>query len=106
VSVDIELFAWITEFPTTEEDPLPLFTDKSNEKALSERMKEKFNTHKVVCGLDIESINEDCVRFVKQVMSYKLLRKCQRDQVSTCAIEMVEKCIEGVQMNWEMFFVN
>jgi hypothetical protein len=35
---------WIMGLPTTGEDPTTLFANKVGEKALSENMKEKFNT--------------------------------------------------------------
>jgi hypothetical protein len=36
--------------PTQGKDPTLLFTDRKNEKALSEAMKEKFHTVRGVCG--------------------------------------------------------
>jgi hypothetical protein len=36
----------ITGFSSAGEDPLPLFMDKTQEKALAERMKEKYGTHR------------------------------------------------------------
>jgi hypothetical protein len=88
------------------EDPLPLFTDKSNEKYLLERMKEKFDMYRGACGLDVASINDECIRFAMQVLACKLLRKCCKDQVSTGVIATMEKCVEGVQMNWVTFLLN
>jgi hypothetical protein len=58
------------------------------------------------CGLDVASISDDCVKFAMQVLACKLLRKCRRDQVPAGAITVTEKCVEGVQMNWETFLVN
>jgi hypothetical protein len=81
------------------EDPLPLFIDKLNEKSFSERMKEKFDMHRSTRGLDITSINVDCVIFMMQVLDLKLLRKYRKDQVPVGVIEATKKCVEGVQMN-------
>jgi hypothetical protein len=39
----------ITGFSSAGEDPLPLFMDKTQEKALAERMKEKYDTHRGAC---------------------------------------------------------
>jgi hypothetical protein len=55
---------WITGLPSAGEDPLPLFTDKSKEKSLAEKMKDKYDTHRGAHGLDIASINDDTVRFM------------------------------------------
>jgi hypothetical protein len=60
--IETQLIAWITGFPLTEEDPLPLFIDKTKGKALAERMKEKYGTFKGVRRHDIASINYDTVR--------------------------------------------
>jgi hypothetical protein len=81
------------------EDPSPLFTNKSNEKPLSEKMKEKFGTLIGVHRLDVASISDDYVKFVMQVLYCKSLRKCLKDQVPVGAIATTEKCIEGIQMN-------
>jgi hypothetical protein len=64
VSIDTQLIAWITILPSTREDPQLLFTDKTQEKDLVERMKEKYGTQKGACGLDILSINDDTVILV------------------------------------------
>jgi hypothetical protein len=56
--------------------------------------------------LDVANISDDVVRFAMQVLACKLLRKCWKDEVSTTVITAVEKCAEGVQMNWAMFLVN
>jgi len=81
MSIDTQLIVWITKLPSTREYPLPLFTDKSKEKSLLEKMKEKYETHRGACCLDIPSINDDTVKFMMQVLGCKLLRKCRKDQV-------------------------
>jgi hypothetical protein len=103
VSIDTQLIVWITGFPSVGEDPLPLFTDKTQEKSLAERMKEKYGTFRGAHGLDVASINDDTVRFATQVLACKLLRKCHKDQVPAGVIAATEKCTAGVMMNWETF---
>jgi hypothetical protein len=41
-----------------------------------------------------------------QVLAYKLLHKCRKDEVPVVVIAATEKCSEGVQMNWATFLVN
>jgi hypothetical protein len=41
-----------------------------------------------------------------QVLACKLLRKCRKDEVPSDIISMIERCKEGMQMNWETFLVN
>jgi hypothetical protein len=105
VSIDTQLIARITVFPSTGEDPLPLFTDKAHEKALEERMKEKYGTFRGAHGLDVANINDDIVRFDTGA-GCKLLRKCHKDQVPARVIAVAEKCVAGVMMNWSTFMVN
>jgi hypothetical protein len=56
--------------------------------------------------LDVKNISDDNVQFAMQVLACKLLHKCRKDEVPTAVIAAVEKCIEGVQMNWATFLVN
>jgi hypothetical protein len=44
VSIDTHLIAWIIGFPLVGEEPIPLFTDKTQKKYLAKRMKEKYGT--------------------------------------------------------------
>jgi hypothetical protein len=69
-------------------------------------MKEKFQTFRGKRGLDVKNISDDNVQFATQVLACKLLHKCQKDEVPAAVIAAVEKCIEGVQMNWATFLVN
>jgi hypothetical protein len=79
VSIDTQLIAQIIGLSSVGEEPLPFFMDKTQEKALAKRMKDKYDTHRGVRGLDVVNINDDIVRFATQVMDFKLLRKCRRD---------------------------
>jgi hypothetical protein len=105
VSIDTTLIACITGLRKAGEDPSLLF-HKMGERALSEAMKEKFDTFRGKRGLDVKRINDKEVRFTTQVLAYKLLHKCRRDEVPTTVISEAEKCKEGVQMNWVTFLVN
>jgi hypothetical protein len=64
VSIDTELIARIIGFLSKGKDPSPLFTDKTKEKALAERMKEKYDTFIGARSLDVVSIKYDTVWFV------------------------------------------
>jgi hypothetical protein len=83
VSIDTQLVVKITGLSSAGECPLPLFMDKTQEKALAERMKEKYGTHRAVHGLDVARINDDSFSFVTKVLACKLIKKCHRDHVST-----------------------
>jgi hypothetical protein len=69
-------------------------------------MEENFHTFHGQRDLYIESISESTVRFSMKSLAYKLLRKCQKDQVPAVVIKTVERCIEGIQMNEVTFLLN
>jgi hypothetical protein len=46
------------------EDPSPLFTNKTKEKALAEKMKDKYDTFRGPRGLDVARINDDTIWFM------------------------------------------
>jgi hypothetical protein len=54
----------------------------------------------------VKNINDKNVRFAMQVLACKLLQKCRKDEVPAAVIAAIEKCVEGVQMNWATFLVN
>jgi hypothetical protein len=88
------------------DDPSLIFSDKKNEKALLESMKEKFHTFQGQHDLDVAIICDPTIRFVTQELSFKLLRKCRKDQVPVIFIATIEKCVKGMLMNWVTFFLN
>jgi hypothetical protein len=59
-----------------------------------------------MCRMDVASICDPTVSFSTQVLACKFLRKCQKDQVPMIVIMTSKKCIEGLHMNWETFFLN
>jgi hypothetical protein len=63
MSIDTQLIMQITGLSSVGEYPLTLFMDKTQDKELAERMKEKYGTHKGTCRLDVASINDNTVGF-------------------------------------------
>jgi len=82
------------------------FLQKMGEWALSESLKETFDTFKRKRHMDVKNIKDKTVRFVTQVISYKLLQKFCKDEVSTIIISVIEKCIAGVHMNQDTLLVS
>jgi hypothetical protein len=78
------------------EDLSLLFIDKSKEKALSKKMKEKFGTFRGAWKLNVTNISDDYVKFSMQLLASKLLRKFCRHQVPARAISTIEKCVKGI----------
>jgi hypothetical protein len=62
VSIDIAMIACITRLPKANEDLAILF-NKTEERSLSELMKENFQTFRGKRGLDVKNINDINVRF-------------------------------------------
>jgi len=106
VSIDTQIIVRIITLLKLGEDPTKLFTNKVGDKFLSETTKDEFHTFWVKRGLYVKNIRDDVVWFFMQISSYKLLRKCRKDEVSTTVISVVEKYVKGVQMNWATFLLN
>jgi hypothetical protein len=69
-------------------------------------MKEKYGKYRGVHGLNVAKITNDTIRFVTQVMTCKLLRKCRKDHIPATTIVATKKCVERVMMNWLTFLFN
>jgi hypothetical protein len=46
------------------------------------------------------------VSFTFQLIASKLLRKSHPTQVTGFMVDLAEKCVEGMQMNWVSYLVN
>jgi hypothetical protein len=73
---------------------------------LSESTRENFHIFIGVHGLDVPCIYDLKIRIVMQALACKLLIKCRKDHVFTSVIIKAVKCLEGVSMSWEPFFLN
>ena len=56
--------------------------------------------------MDAESISDDTIKFMLQVLASKLFRKSCKDHIAVGITETTKKCVEAVHMNWEIFLVN
>jgi len=48
----------------------------------------------------------NAIYFATQVMAYKLLRMCKKDEVPAGTIVVAAKCTQAVQMSWAPFFLS
>ena len=63
-------------------------------------MNKKYNLQHIGRVFVIGPIEENIVRFVARILSYKLLRKMRPTKCTTGAIEIAEQCATGVTFNW------
>ena len=62
-------------------------------------MKDKFEIIKKSQGYDINSINDQGVRFSAHVLTGKIMRKCRENEVPTVVVSLAAQCSKGVEFN-------
>jgi hypothetical protein len=72
VSIDVELIAHITGFPSRGMDPMQFLDDKSKEKTLAEEMKKKYGTDRGMRGIIIKRINDAATQMATKILACKL----------------------------------
>jgi hypothetical protein len=83
VSIDVELIAHITGFPSWGEDPTQFLEEKTKEKTLDEEMKNKYGTERGLHGIIIGCISDAMTTMDINTMACKILRKCCKEEVLT-----------------------
>jgi hypothetical protein len=62
-------------------DPMQFLDDKTKEKALTEEMKNKYDTDRGTRGIIIKRINDVATQMAAKILACKLLRKCRKEEV-------------------------
>jgi hypothetical protein len=106
VPITIELIAHIIGLPIRGMDPTLILDDNSKEKALAEEMKKKYGTDRGTRGIIVKRINDVVTQLGENILAYKLLRKCCKDEVSTGVIALATQCTEGTFMSWAPYLSN
>jgi hypothetical protein len=57
-------------------------------------------------GYKVASIQNGAVRLAYQLIIGKLVRKNRPMQVTGFIVDLVGKCVDGLQMNWARYLVN
>lgn len=99
-----QLIKEIDDLPLSGDDPRPLFEGKS--KTVEVDLFYKYDMTRGKWGFVVQHINDPSVLFAIQVLTYKLLRKFQKEEVSIGVILAPTKCLLGVQMNSTTFLLN
>ena len=74
---------------------------------MAQRIKDTYvDVEKGMRGYKVASIQNGTVRLACQLIVGKLVRKNRLTQVIGFVVELVEKCVEGIQMSWVSFLVN
>jgi hypothetical protein len=74
---------------------------------LAQRIKDTYgDVEKGTRGYNVASIQNGVVRLAYQLIARNLVRKNKPTQVRGFAIDLAEKCVEGLQMNWMKYLVN
>jgi hypothetical protein len=75
--------------------------------ALAQRIKDTYgNVKKGTRGYKVASIQSGTVCLSCQMIAGKLVCKNRPTQVTGFVVDLVGKCVEGLQMNWEKYLVN
>jgi hypothetical protein len=106
VPITVELITQITRLPTRGMDPALIMVVKSKEKALEEEMKKKYGVARRTRGIMIKQINNISTQLGTKILSYKLLRKCHKEEVPAGVIAVVAQCAEGTSMSWVPYLLN
>jgi hypothetical protein len=80
-------------------DLVLILDNKSKEKALAKEMKKKYGTARGKMGIIIKRINNAATQLGANILAYKLLRKCHKDEVLTGVIAVATQCTEGIFMS-------
>jgi hypothetical protein len=81
-------------------DPALILDDKSKEKTLAKEMKKKYGTTRGTRGIMIKQINNAATQLGANILAYKLLKKCCKDEVPPGVITVAAQCVEGTLMSW------
>jgi hypothetical protein len=88
-------------------DPQDFYPGKATDRALAQRIKDTYgDVEKGMRGYKVASIQNGAVRLACQLIIGKLVRKNRPTQVTGFVVDLAEKCVEGLQMNWVKYLVN
>jgi hypothetical protein len=88
-------------------NPHNFYTRKSKDRALTQRIKDTYgDVEKGTRGYKVASIHISKVHLACQLIAGKLLRKNRPTQVIGFVVDLIGKCMKGLQMNWVKYLVN
>jgi hypothetical protein len=88
-------------------DPQKFYRGKAADHTLAQRIKETYgDVEKGKQGYKVVSIQDGTVHLSCQLIAGNLIKKNRPTQVTGFVIDLAEKCVEGMQMNWVSYLVN
>jgi hypothetical protein len=83
------------------------YLGKATDHALTQKISNTYgDVEKGTRGYKVASIQSGTIFLACQLIDGNLIRKNQPMQVTGFVIELVGKCVEGLQMNWVRYLVN
>jgi hypothetical protein len=81
-------------------DPQQFYPGKASDRSLAQRIKEAYNeVEKGNRGYEVSSIQNGAVHLTCQLIDGKIVRKNHPTQATGFVVDLVGKCVEGMQMN-------
>jgi hypothetical protein len=88
-------------------DPQDFYPGMAADHTLAQCIKQTYDdVEKEKWGYKVASIQNGVVPLSCQLIIGKLIRKNQPTQVTGFIVDLVGKCVEGIQMNWASYLVN
>jgi hypothetical protein len=87
--------------------PSTVLPRKASNYSLSQQIKEAYNeVEKGKRGYKVASIQDGAVCLDFQLIAGNIVRKNRPTQVTRFMVDIIGKCMEGMQMKWESYLVN
>jgi hypothetical protein len=87
-------------------DPQEFYPGKSMDHALAQKIKDTYgDVEKGMRGYKVASIQSGAVHLTYYLIVGKLVQKSRPTQVTSFIVNLVGKCVKGLQMNWEKYLV-
>jgi hypothetical protein len=107
ITVDLTLIHRITGLSMQGPDPQGFYPGNASNRTLAHIIKDTYDdVEKGTQGYKVASIQNGAVRLACQLITGKLVRKNRPTQVTRFVVDLAEKCVEGLQMNWVKYLVN
>jgi hypothetical protein len=88
-------------------EPHQFYPGKTSDRSLAQDIKEDYDdVEKGKRGYNVASIQYGVVCIAFHLIAGKLLRKNRPTQVMVFVVDLIGKCVEGMQMNWASYLIN
>jgi hypothetical protein len=100
ITVDLVLIHLIIGLSMQGPDPQQFYPGKTSNRSLAQHIKEAYDeVEKGKRGYKVGSIQDDRVCLDCQLIAGNLVRKNRPTQVTRFMVDLIGKCVEGMQMN-------